>query len=243
MSSVSVQQLVDQLLEQDVLPTGQEIPCPYLPHRVARNRGFTANQVDPEVYHALLDRGFRRSGSMFYQPCCRGCRECVQTRIPVERFCQSRSQRRLWRRNRDLSVTVGQPRLSPDKWRMFRRYLSAQHDGTMSGTWEDLCSFLYCSPVNTIELCFKQGNQLVGVSIADRSEYALSSVYMYFDPTFAHRRVGTYSILWELDYCRQRHIPYYYLGFYIKDCGKMNYKAYFRPQQHLRPDGVWQEAS
>ena len=119
------------------------------------------------------------------------------------------------------------------------RYLRYQHDGTMSDDFDDLYRFLYCSPVATIEIEYFLQDRLLGVSIADQSSEALSSVYMYFDPDFARRSLGVYSVLREIDYCRETGRPYYYLGFYVKNCSKMDYKARFRPYEMLNADYEW----
>ncbi len=239
MPDPAARQLVDRILETSALPLGPELDCPYLPGRKARHRGFVTDHCDPEVYHALLDRRFRRSGNLFYQPQCPNCRECVQMRIPVGGFRPSKSQRRVWRDNHDLSVTVRSPVLTDEKWRLYARYLEQQHDGTMSAAYDDLERFLYRSPVDSIEFTYHLDGRLIGVAVADRSTSALSSVYMFFDPNLSGRSPGTYSMLWEIDYCRRSDIPYYYVGFYVADCRKMNYKSRFKPHERLTDDLRW----
>ncbi|CAG0991894.1 partial Aspartate/glutamate leucyltransferase, partial [Rhodocyclaceae bacterium] len=51
---------------------------------------------------------------------------------------------------------------------------------------------------------------------------------------------GTYSILWQIELCRQLGLPYLYVGYWIRDSRKMSYKAKFKPQEVLR-HGQWQE--
>jgi arginine-tRNA-protein transferase len=220
-------------------PEGVGYPCPYLPGRRAKNRAFWADRFSCELYQRLMDRGFRRSGSLFYQPACVGCSECKALRIPVAGFKPSRSQRRVWRRNADLAVTVGRPVFSEEKHRLYVRYLTYQHDGLMGQTEDDARRFLYESPVESLEFCYRLNGRLVAAGIADISAKALSSVYLMFDPAEARRSLGTYSALWEIQWCLDRGIPYYYLGFYVRDCRKMNYKACFRPCQLLGKDGRW----
>src|SRR5665213_45517 len=87
-----------------VLP---EHRCAYLPDRVAQSRAFWAERMAPEVYHALMDAGFRRSGKLVYQPVCRGCRQCLPIRVPLATFQPSKSQRRSVRKNADLVVSKG----------------------------------------------------------------------------------------------------------------------------------------
>src|SRR3990170_3633115 len=140
---------VDVFLESLDLVPGPPGACPYLPDRQATYSAFAASRLHPEVYHELMDRGFRRSGTVFYQDRCHGCAECRPIRVPVDRFRPSRSQRRIWRKNRDLTVRVGRPVYTAAKWRLFREYQEHQHDGTMVRTVDDFRSFLYASPVNT----------------------------------------------------------------------------------------------
>ncbi|MFN3604868.1 MAG: hypothetical protein ACK4UJ_09180 [Leptonema sp. (in: bacteria)] len=72
-------------------------------------------------------------------------------------------------------------------------------------------------------------NKLVGVGILDLVEDAYSSVYFFYDPDFYDYSLGTFSILLEIEIAKLYNLKYYYLGYYIKDCSKMNYKINFKP--------------
>ncbi|MCG8405224.1 MAG: arginyltransferase [Phycisphaerales bacterium] len=218
---------------------GDPHPCPYLPGHTADNELTLVPRIDGAVYERLMDLGFRRSGDMLYRPACEGCSECVPLRVPVTRFKPSRSQRRVRRRNQDVVVETGSPISSDEKWRIYKAYLSHQHDGTMSDRREDFEQFLYNSPTKTEEMVYRIGRRIVGVGIVDVCPTCLSSVYFYFDPTQARRSLGVFSTLMEIQVCHERNIPYWYAGFYIRACGSMSYKADFRPYELLGPDGVW----
>src|SRR5688572_33037297 len=101
--------------------------CPYLPGRIARSRGFWAEEMPDEWYVGFMDASFRRSGHVVYQPVCRGCRACVSIRVPVDRFTPSKSQRRCWRRNQDLALTVGKPELTDEKFKVYQKYTRDWH--------------------------------------------------------------------------------------------------------------------
>jgi len=231
--------MVDLFLDEEKLPVSPDHPCPYLPGMTTRVEGFFVDRMDPEIHDALMDRGFRRAGKLIYRPVCPDCRACRELRVPVARFRPSRSQHRVWRRNADLRVTVKPPHLTERRWRLYRDYLDFQHDQTMSRDRQDMAQFLYESPVDTIEFCYYLGRQLVGVSVADRSRCTLNSVYMYFDPQHHRRSLGTYSALWEIDYCRRAGMAYYYLGFCVAGCRKMAYKSRFEPCQMLDATHTW----
>ncbi len=231
--------LADLILRDDDIPIGPQHDCPYLPGQIARERAFVADTMEPVVYHALMERGYRRSGRVYYKPACESCAECVPMRIPVEAFRPSRSQRRVWRRNADLRIEVGRPIPRPDRHALFVRYLEYQHDGTMSGSYEDFCDYLCHSAVDTREVSFRLGETLVGVGIIDICPFSVSTVYFYFDPEQRRRSLGIYSALWEIRYAQEHGVPYYYLGYYVRDARTMRYKARFRPHERLGVDGIW----
>lgn len=216
-----------------------EAPCPYLPGRQARSEAYSVEQLDGTVYERLLARGFRRSGFIVYRPRCRTCRECRSIRIPAEQFVPSRSMRRVWRRNADVRVDLGKPEPTNEKFELFCRYLDSQHDETMDRSYESFCDFLYDSPMDTLEFRYRIGNRLIGLSLADRWSGGLSSVYMCFDPSVSDRSLGTFSVLWEVEFCRSEGLPYYYLGYYVAGSGKMAYKSRFRPNEILVGDDRW----
>lgn len=214
--------------------------CAYLPGRTAVSRGFRCDWVPGAAYQALMDAGFRRSGRVFYQMACPGCRACTPIRVPVARFRPGKSQRRIWRRNQDLALGFGPPALTAEKHGLFRRYLAARHDGTMTGSLRELADFLYRSPTETLEVTYREpGGRLVAVGICDLTPRSLSTVYFFFDPEEARRGLGTFGSLVEIEATRSAGLPYYYLGFWVPGCPKMEYKARFEPGEVLGTDGRW----
>lgn len=217
---------------------GPEAPCPYLPGQVSRNEAFRVEQLAPAHYEMMMARGFRRSGRIVYRPRCQGCSECRSIRVPLEQFQYTRSLRRVWRKNQDLSVEVTSPEPTEEKYELFRRYLDERHDDTMPRSTEAFEGFLYDTPTHTLEFSYRLGERLVGVGIADRCPGGLSSVYMYSEPAFPSRSLGTFSVLWEIEWCRRQGLAYYYLGYYVAGSVTMAYKARFRPNELLK-DGQW----
>lgn len=220
-----------------VLP---EMDCPYLPGQKETIRAVWASSVHPETYRAMMDVGFRRSGRMLYQPVCTACRECVPLRVDVQQFSPSHSQKRVWRKNQDLSVREGEPVLTGEKFELYQRYVQEWHGRSQDASWESLQAFLYDSPTWTVEFEYRDPNRrLVAVGICDLSSTSLSSVYFYFDPGQARRSLGTFGALYELAWAKPRGLAYYYLGYWVRNCSAMAYKSSFRPYQTLSPTGVW----
>jgi len=220
-------------------PSDHESPCPYLPGRVACYDAYRIDVLPADIYERLMHAGFRRSGLMVYRPRCRGCTACRPIRVVVDRFAESKSQRRVRRRNTDVHVDVGPPQPTAEKFELFARYLDGRHDDSMSRDFESFRSFLYASTTTTWELGYFTGERLIGVSIVDVCPTGLSSVYVYFDPAESSRSLGTFSALHEIDLCRRQGMPYYYLGIWVKGAATMDYKDRFCPNEILTEEGVW----
>ena len=62
-------------------------------------------------------------------------------------------------------------------------------------------------------------------------------VYSFFDPEEAERSLGTFMILDHIERAKRMGLPYVYLGYWVRDSRKMDYKARFLPQERLMPDG------
>jgi leucyl-tRNA---protein transferase len=231
--------LLAQAIDRHGPSPGPPFPCPYLPERMARNVIVVPSPLAPGVYHSLMDLNFRRLGAIFYRPNCMACEECKQVRVPVAAFRPSRAQRRCRVRNQDLHVEVGPPAPTEEKRELYQRYLALRHDGQMDGSPGEFYGFLYTSTVSTVEISYRLQGRLVGVGVADLEPDAMSAVYCYFDPEERGRSLGVFNVLWMLEECRRRGIPYLYLGYYVRDCRRMNYKVAYRPCEILGPQGDW----
>jgi arginine-tRNA-protein transferase len=224
------------------LATVGDQACPYLPDRVSTSRALWADEIPGALYHRFMDAGFRRSGKLLYQPACHGCRACRPIRVPVAAFRPSKSQRRCRRRNDDLAFIVNEPVATDEKFDLYRRYLAGRfaRDAAAAEGRESFERFLYDSPVQTLEFCYRdRAGALLAVGICDACAGSLSSVYFYYDPAHARRGLGTLGALVEIEAAAKSGIPYYYLGFWVPGCGAMEYKSTFRPYEILSADGVW----
>jgi arginine-tRNA-protein transferase len=156
----------------------------------------------------------------------------------VRQFRPNRSQRRCWAANADVTVGLAPPVPTQKKHALYCRYLQRRHNRHMDESWDAFRDFLYRSPVDSIEVVYRRRGRLLGVGILDFDGDAVSTVYCYYDPD-DRGSLGTFNILWTLDYCRRLGIPWIYLGYAIQDCPNMNYKLRFRPHETLAPDGTW----
>lgn len=216
--------------------------CSYLPGEVA-----VTQFVDPSLpmstalYSELVDVGFRRSGEHVYRPRCRQCNSCIPARIPVGRFAPNRQQRRVWRRNQDLSVQLTVTHASEEHFLMYRRYMAIRHPGGGMDVsdLEQYRAFLFSPWSDTRCLEFRSDERLVAVAVIDRLRQGWSAVYTYYEPEETQRSLGTFAVLWQIEQCRRSALPWVYLGYWIPQCAKMRYKVQFQPLEVFR-EGRWQ---
>ena len=65
----------------------------------------------------------------------------------------------------------------------------------------------------------------------------MSAVYSFYDPHQIKRSLGIWSVLWLVEECQRRGLPFVYLGYWIADSPKMAYKDRFPALERLGKDG------
>jgi len=206
--------------------------CPYLDDQQSASILVDPeHQIDQNLFTLLSRSGFRRSGDMLYSPKCPDCNGCISVRIPVTEFTASRSQKRVWRKNRDLSVSIEDVSYQEEHFQLYLRYQQARHPES-SMCDEDpkkYTNFITSYFSRSKFLCFYLDQELIGISVLDQFEGGLSAVYTFFDPIHKQRSIGTFAILYLIKIARMRKIPHVYLGYWIEKSQKMSYKNKFLP--------------
>jgi len=190
------------------------------------------------LYSALIQKGFRRSGDYLYRPHCEHCEKCISTRIIADGFKPNRSQKRSLTSNRDLVAATEPARYTDEYFDLYVRYLNSRHEGAGMDNPEraDFERFLISEWCDTEFFTWRLDGILLAVAVTDAVSNGLSAVYTYFDPSFEKRSLGTASIMMQIQFAVERDLDYVYLGYWIDECNKMNYKSYFKPQQRYVND-------
>lgn len=208
--------------------------CSYLPDKSARSRIAIVHDLpESSVYAHLIKQGYRRSGHFIYRPECDRCQSCVPVRVPVGQFRASRTQHRVWKQHQHLLTAWHPLHFDPAHFKLYQRYQHARHAGGAmeNDSHAQYRDFLLKSNVDSFLVTFHENEQLRMVSIIDQVPDGLSSVYTFFDPDVTHTSYGTFNILWQIEQCRSKHLPYLYLGYWIAENRKMRYKSNFKPLQ------------
>jgi len=138
-------------------------------------------------------------------------------RIPVNRFKASRGQKRVWRKNLDLTASIEDVRFEDEHFDMYLKYQHQRHpESSMCDEDPDkYIGFIDSYFSRSKFLCLRLEGKLIGISVLDQFEGGLSAVYTFFDPDYSNRSLGTYAILYMIKLCRLRDIPFVYLGYWM----------------------------
>ena len=210
----------------------QAHPCSYLPTEQATTLFLDPSQpMDAQVYAELSEVGFRRSGDHLYRPHCQNCSACVPARLPVGEFKANRQQRRIRNRNADLQVQAVRPAFSEEYYELYARYIEQRHaDGDMyPPNREQFSTFLVRDLPFSRFYEFRLNGRLLAVAVTDVLPNGLSAVYTFYDPDEEQRSLGRFAILWQIAETARLGLHAVYLGYWIKNCRKMNYKTQYRP--------------
>ncbi len=195
-----------------------------------------------------FERGDRRVGRCLYHTACPTCQACLPIRVLVPEFRPTKSQRRVLSRWADEGrVEMGPASCSDEKLELYNRHKFERglaQDDAEEMTEDAYNGWLVESCFETQEMRYYLSDRLVGVGIVDLGATAISSVYFYFDPSpeVAKYSPGVYSVLREIEFCRQTGREHLYLGLYVKDCSHLAYKADYGPHE-IWFDGDWRRGA
>jgi len=218
------------------------VECPYGLPSTATYRQSVFGPLPDDLMEFFWHKGYRRNGNTIYTMDCKGCNGCVPIRLIPEDFVPNRNQKRTYKKNRDIDVTIGPIEVTEEKLSLCNKFLSGRYPGKGSSAEEYYAGFFLNSITNTFEINYRVDNRLIGVAIVDLTYDCLNAVYFYFDPAEGRRSPGTYNILHLIEFCKKKHIPYLYLGYWIGEVDAMQYKSNFKPHQ-LLIDEQWVQVS
>ncbi len=187
----------------------------------------------------LIERGWRRFGNMFFRPICQDCTSCQSIKIDIKNYSFSKSQRRVIKKAQHFHSLIQIPTMTKEHLALFKKY----HDHMEhKREWENhgvsansyYASFVHGYNDFGYEILYYDGEKLIGVDLIDILPQGISSIYFYYDPDYEPYSLGTYTILKQIELAQDRHLPWIYLGYYVKECQSLNYKNRYKPYYTLQ---------
>lgn len=215
-----------------------EDKCSYLKDKKQTTHYKIIENITAKSSQALIERGYRRFGKMYFRPICMDCHECQSIKIDVENYVFSKSERRVLKKAAHIKTYIQKPTLTQKHIELFEKYHLFMHAKKDWDYNETTPEHYYNSFVSGHEdfgyevLYFLEG-KLIGVDLIDVLEDGVSSIYFYYDPDYSHLSLGKFSLLNQIKFAQKTDKKWIYLGYYVEDCPSLSYKSVYKPFKTL----------
>lgn len=214
-------------------------PCSYISGNTQSIHYKVIQECSKEQCEALILRGWRRFGSMYFRPICSECRSCESLKIDAFKYTLSKSDRRIVRKNSHLTTIIRHPTLTREHLSLFDRYHRYKHhtrdwDAPKSDPKNYYASFVQGHGDFGFEVLYFEGEKLIAVDLIDILEQGISSLYCYYDPEYNAQSLGRYTLLQQIEFAKRLNLKWIYLGYYVEGCQSLAYKIDYRPSLALQ---------
>lgn len=199
---------------------------------------FICDSAPAEIMDRLWAAGWRHFGRYFFrydtQPAPDGgVQSITPLRIDLTSCAFTKSQRRVLRKNADLRWEISPARLDDELRAMFQR-----HKQRFSHNVPDMLeTFLGDDPASGPCECRMvrvfDADRLIAASFFDAGQQAASSIYGIFDPAENKRSLGIFTLLLEIQHCREAGLRWLYPGYATHEPSAYDYKKQFRGTEML----------
>jgi leucyl-tRNA---protein transferase len=207
------------------------------------NEVFEAPHVTPPQLDRLLADGWRHFGVYFFRYSLglyeSEIRLVIPLRIRLEQYSLSKSQRRVLRENADVTAVIQPIEITPAAEALFERHKQRFKFGVPDTVYDFLSEDPASVPCDGFEVNVCIDGRLAAVSYFDVGETSVSAVYGMFDPEFANRSLGIFTMLKEIEFARESGKEFYYQGYSYEGQSFYDYKKRFRATEAFDWRGGW----
>lgn len=196
-----------------------------MPTNIFTPRGLTAAGLDQQ-----LAAGWRPTGQLVYEMDYIELEawqlvNLIPTRLRLAGHHWSKRQRKLLRANAEVFEVAIRPAVEDAaKDYVYRLYAWKHPDKTQF--WYDYHLRAHTGErfLNTWEVSVSHAGELVAFSFFDLGEKSAYGKMGVYNPAWEAYSLGLYTLLLEVDYCRQLGMDYYYPGYVSPDTPRFDYK-------------------
>jgi arginine-tRNA-protein transferase len=203
------------------------------------NETSVLQPLHPVIFDDLMAEGWRLLGQLMARhnygvhegALCR----TIPLRIVMDRFEQSKSQRKLMRQNEGIHRT-----LQPIRWLETMEIMFEQHAERFTDRRPQLLENFIGDQAHRLpvpgwqfDLHRTKAERAFAHSFFHVGEKSICSTYCIYNPDFQRYSPGIYTMLLELELCQTLHRDYYYLGYIYDVPSKFDYKLGFYGTEFL----------
>jgi len=209
------------------------------------NEEFFALQKSPAEMDALWRDGWRHFGAYFFRYNLGfyeyEIRRVMPLRIRLADFKFSKSQRRVFNKNKDLETVVRPIEIDAERENLFERHKRRFKSGVPASLYDFLSDEPSVVPCEAREICVFEAGKLLAASFLDIGRESVSSVYAMFEPSAEKRSLGILTMLLEISYALENGKKFYYSGYAYEGNSYYDYKKRFSAMESFDWDGGWEK--
>jgi leucyl-tRNA---protein transferase len=202
------------------------------------NQHFYAQEFSLREWEKLLAKGWRHNGQMIYRTS-RDLNEedgsmyhVVPLRYRLKNFEMSKSQRKIWRQNQDLTYDIKPLNITDEIHALFKQHTSRFKHRVPDSIF-DFVTSVPNSPFISFQLEIRKESKLIAITFFDYTRHALSSTYAAFDLAESKRSLGIYTLLLEIHIANANKKAYHYPGYTYREPSLMDYKKRFKGVEYF----------
>jgi len=212
--------------------------CSYLDNQHQTMHYKIIDACTKEQCSTLIERGWRRFGTMFFRPICKDCTQCESIKIDIKNYKYSKSDRRVIKKASNFKIIVQTPTLTKEHLELFtdyHNYMKEKRDWDQQNITAQnyYLSFVQGHSDFGYEVLYFDEDKLIAVDLIDILDDGISSIYFYYNPEYQKYSLGKYSIYYQIEYATQLGLSWIYLGYYVPKCQSLAYKSRYKPYMTL----------
>lgn len=208
--------------------------CIYLKGQFRNAVIYTNNHFGDQVYRrdylrAAAENGFELWGGAHHVTMndCGKCQSCVQVRIDVRNFPETRNRKALMKRHHDIVVAYNATSLDPGHYALYAAYQASRFPGDRIIAEGDFKARM--TEWQRMQV-LKDKSGMAGMLFYEDCGSALIIGNNYYDRSKEKRSFGTFALLSLVKMAKERgDVDYIYLGPWVKNSDSLDYKKKFHP--------------
>jgi len=208
------------------------------------NEEFYAESVNASTYDRLLADGWRHFGEHFFRYSLGLYRDEIRRvlplRIRVANFHLSQSQRRVLRKNEDLTVEFAPVEVIDETRDLFDRHKLRFDHGVPDSIYDFLSREPGSVPTEGMQIIVRSDDgRLLAASFFDLAATSVSAIYACFDPAAEKRSLGILTMLKVIEFAASKGMEFYYHGYAYEGESFYDYKKRFSGIEVFDWEGSW----
>ncbi len=194
---------------------------------------FQTKRLRLREWQKLLAEGWRHNGQHIYrtshdlEDVTHKLLHVLPLRYRLKNFEMSKSQRKIWRQNQDLTYKIVPLSMTDEIYALVNQHL-ARFTHRVPTSIHDFISDEPKSPFQSYQLEVRKEGKLIAITFLDLTRHTLSSTYAAFDLEESKRSLGNFTMLAEIDLAIKMKKTFHYPGYAYQEPSSMDYKKRFK---------------